>query len=300
MDQQLSLGNLQCQNGSRSMPFSRLQLLKWVGNKQRFAHEIIGTFPVKYNTYFEPFLGSGAVLGALAPRRAVASDVCTPLLGIWHLLHSDPVRLAMSYRTRWEEFTVARRSTYEAIKTQFNHTKCPEDLFFLSRTCYAGIIRFRKDGYMSTPIGPHKPVSPESVADRISIWNERTKHTEFMSCDFEESMERAECGDLIYCDPPYTDTQSILYGSQEFSLERLFGAIDRAKCRGVYVVLSIDGKKKSGRKHVNVNAPTGLFETEFSINCGRSMLRRLQMEGKTLEAEVVSDRLLLTWNRNGS
>ena len=37
------------------------QLLKWIGNKQRFAHEIAAYFPTDVKTYFEPFLGSGAV-----------------------------------------------------------------------------------------------------------------------------------------------------------------------------------------------------------------------------------------------
>ena len=42
-------------------PF-KSQLLKWIGNKQRFAHEIIAFFPKTFRTYHEPFLGSAAVL----------------------------------------------------------------------------------------------------------------------------------------------------------------------------------------------------------------------------------------------
>ena len=49
-------------------PF-KLQLLKWVGNKQRFANEIISYFPVGFNRYIEPFLGSGAVLATLSPAK---------------------------------------------------------------------------------------------------------------------------------------------------------------------------------------------------------------------------------------
>ena len=56
-------------------PFS-LQLLKWVGNKQRFAHEIVSYFPDRFGTYFEPFLGSGGVLG---PWRPKTRSVPTPL-----------------------------------------------------------------------------------------------------------------------------------------------------------------------------------------------------------------------------
>jgi DNA adenine methylase len=60
-------------------PFN-LQLLKWVGNKQRFAHEIVAWFPDRFGTYFEPFLGSGGVLGSLAPQNAVGSDSFEPLI----------------------------------------------------------------------------------------------------------------------------------------------------------------------------------------------------------------------------
>ena len=73
----------------RTPPF-KLQLLKWVGNKQRFAHEIIDYFPEKFGTYYEPFLGSGAVLGTLMPAHGIASDILQPLMDIWRALASDP------------------------------------------------------------------------------------------------------------------------------------------------------------------------------------------------------------------
>jgi DNA adenine methylase len=75
----------------------------------------------------------------------------------------------------------------------------------------------------------------------------------------------------------------------------LFGTIAKCKSRGVHVLLSIDGDKKSGRHECRVEVPAGLFEREVSIDCGRSMLRRFQMSGDTLEGEIVRDRLLLTW-----
>ncbi len=273
----------------------KTQLLKWVGNKQRFANEIITCFPIDHGTYHEPFLGSGAILGTLAPKRAIASDACKPLMGIWRLLHDEPDRLALSYRRRWDEFMEDREATYERVKERFNQNHNAEDLFFLARSCYAGIIRFRKDGYMSTPVGPHRPITPESVENRIRIWRKRTVGTDFRCQDFAETMQLAKAGDLIYCDPPYADTQAILYGAQVFSLGRLYSEIAAAKERGVFVALSIDGEKRSGRKEIDVGIPDGLFETEKQINCGRSMLRRLQMEGQTLESELVADRLLLTW-----
>src|SRR3954452_10541965 len=73
-------------------PF-KTQLLKWIGNKQRFAHEIIWMFPQRFGTYFEPFLGSGGVLGSLSPNRAVASDAFGPLMEIWDTLKHDHKQL---------------------------------------------------------------------------------------------------------------------------------------------------------------------------------------------------------------
>lgn len=108
-------------------------------------------------------------------------------------------------------------------------------------------------------------------------------------------MVRAVPGDVIYCDPPYSDTQAILYGAQAFRLERLIDTIAACKEKGVVVLLSIDGTKKSGGYAVEFDLPTGLFEREVFVNCGVSQLRRFQRCGETLEDEMVSDRLLLTY-----
>jgi len=59
--------------------------------------------------------------------------------------------------------------------------------------------------------------------------------------------------------------------------------------------LSIDGTKKSGDRFCDIPIPTGLFEREVFVHIGRSMLKRFQMNGKTLEGEIVKDRLLLTY-----
>jgi DNA adenine methylase len=113
--------------------------------------------------------------------------------------------------------------------------------------------------------------------------------------EYEEAINMAKPGDLVYCDPPYTYSQSILYGAQSFSLKHLFTLIVECKARGVYVALSIDGTKRSGKLICDLPIPEGLFEREAFVDVGRSMLKRFKMEGKTMETELVSDRLLLTY-----
>lgn len=280
----------------RVRPFKK-QLLKWIGNKQRFAHEIVGMFPSRFGTYYEPFLGSGAVLGTLSPSQSIASDVFAPLMEIWSTLKNDHELLESWYEERWRlAESEGKEPAYEIVKANYNAKPNGADFIFLSRTCYGGVVRFRQaDGYMSTPCGPHNPVSPASFSDRVLEWKHRVRKTEFVNCDFEESMSKANVGDLVYCDPPYSFSQTILYGAQSFSIERLLKAITSCKERGVNVVLSIDGSKKSGNMICNIPFPDGLFEREVAVNVGRSMLKRFQMEGQSLESEIVSDRLLLTY-----
>lgn len=277
-------------------PFT-VGLLKWIGNKQRTAHQIASFFPADFHVYHEPFVGSGAVLATLAPKKAFASDSFRPLVEIWQTLRMSPDILKQWYAERWNRMTSGDKlQTYEKIKASYNSSPNAPDLLFLCRSCYGGVVRFRKvDGYMSTPVGIHDPITPSSFSRRVDEWHRRTTGTTFQLLEYEEAMERAQPGDLIYCDPPYAHSQAILYGAQSFSLTKLLRVIDRCKKRGVQVALSIDGTKRSGEHVCKLPIPPGLFEREELVNVGRSMLKRFQMDGQTLEGEVVTDRLLLTY-----
>lgn len=273
------------------------QLLKWIGNKQRQAPAIIAHFPERFGVYHEPFLGAAGVLGVLSPRVAEASDCFGPLIEIWRTLKSDPDTLVEWYATRWNMMRIEGKvETYEHVKSNYNRAANGPDFLFLTRACYGGVIRFRqRDGYMSTPCGPHEPISPFSFRKRVQEWRKRVTGTEFHLRDYKDSFKRASCGDLIYCDPPYSHSQAILYGAQAFDLHELYEEIAKAKRRGVFVALSIDGSKKSGVMDCDVQIPDGLFRREETINVGRSMLKRFQLEGRSAEAEHVTDRLLLTF-----
>ncbi len=237
------------------------------------------------------------MLGALAPCKALASDVYRPLIEIWNQLKTDPAALAAWYAERYALIaTMGKPAAYEAVKQSFNCSPNGADFVFLTRTCYGGVVRFRKqDGQMSTPCGVHDPISPSAFARRVEEWRPLAAPVNFVCCGFDEAMDQAREGDLVYCDPPYPNSQSIVYGAQSFRLGELVAAIERCKERGVYVALSLDGTKKSGAWEGRYAFPKGLFEREISVSVGKSMLRRFQMEGRTLESEHVTDQLLLTF-----
>lgn len=282
------------------------QLLKWIGNKRKYAKEIVSLMPTEINTYIEPFLGSGAVMGELLEQRkneegirvnrVIGSDALEPLIGIFNFVKEDPQLLIGYYGDVIERFNVNRESVYLEVRERFNQTRNPLDFLILSRTCYSGIIRFRKkDGYMSTPIGPHKPIGREEFAERALRWSELVEDVEFVTRDYKDSINMAREGDLVYCDPPYTHSQGILYGAQDFSIDELWECIQQAKNRGAKVMLSINGKRKNKKEDISAPIPEGLFERYVYIDCGISMINRLQKAGQVMEGEEVHDLLLLTW-----
>lgn len=281
-------------------------LLKWVGNKRKVANKIISFFPDRFNDYYEPFLGSGAVLIQLLEQKnlllpikfnqAWASDSNRYLIDIFNYVKKDPKVITDYYADNIEHYMDNKEENYKVIRDRFNHDHNALDFCLLSRTCYGGIIRFRKsDGYMSTPVGPHKPISPTSFEQRVSVWHDLIKNTKFENLDYKEAIKRAGKDDLIYCDPPYTHSQGILYGAQEFDINDLWHEIALAKKRGAKVALSINGKRESNTKDISVTPPEGLFERIEEVDVGISMVDRLQKSGKQMKNSRVTDYLMLTY-----
>ncbi len=276
-------------------------LLKWIGNKQRFAQTIVSFIPDSFNNYYEPFLGSGAVMAELLNstkecNACYGSDILPFLIDIFSMVKDDPERIKQHYSKEIEEYYLDPEKKYLEIRDRFNTDFNALDFCLLSRTCYSGVIRFRKaDGYMSTPRGPHKPIAPDTFSKRVDQWHNLLQKTSFSCEDYRDAMDKAVENDVVYCDPPYTHSQSIIYGSHQFSVDELFQKIDECKKRGVKVILSINGTRKSRKEDISVTPPEGLFERKLFVNCGISMIDRLQHTGEEMIDKKVEDQLLLTW-----
>lgn len=281
-------------------------LLKWIGNKQRFAETIVAYMPDKINNYYEPFLGSGAVMAELLyhdltmlfPKvnHAYGSDVLPFLIDIFNYTKSEPSILTDYYKMIIPEYYQSPEKIYNEIRDRFNANHNALDFLLLSRTCYSGVIRFRKnDGYMSTPRGPHKPIQPDTFYKRVTQWNKLLQKADFSCESYADVLNRPQNGDVVYCDPPYTHSQGIIYGAQDFDINELWQKIAECKSRGAKVILSINGMRDSKKKDISITPPEGLFERQLFVNCGTSMIDRLQNTGKEMANKEVDDQLLLTW-----
>jgi DNA adenine methylase len=274
------------------------QLIKYIGNKTKFVSQIIKYFPKDYDLYVEPFFGSGAILGALKPHKAIAVDIHKPLIDMWKLVKENPKILLEFYTEKWAEYVKSddrKKEVYKETVRNYNNNPNPLDFLFISRTCYGGVLRYRKsDGHLSTPVGVHRAIPPKEFAKRITNWNSIVKNVDFICGDFGDVSSQITKDSIVYCDPPYVDSQKILYGAQSFDINRLYRFINEIKNKNGFVALSIDGKKKSGEKNIILDYKETLFEEEVFIELGGSMLKRFQLKESDTLKHRVQDRLLLT------
>ena len=59
------------------------------GNKTKYIRNIIPHVPTDYNTYFEPFAGSGAIFLHLAPKKWVINDINEDLINLYKTIKDD-------------------------------------------------------------------------------------------------------------------------------------------------------------------------------------------------------------------
>src|SRR5581483_1490722 len=112
------------------------QLLKWIGNKQKFASQITSYFPLNFNRYIEPFLGSSAILATVWPQNGLGSDTFKPLIEIWQQLKKDPQKVVEWYAERRSLIgNLSKEEVYNKVKHSYNNKPNGADFLFLSRSC---------------------------------------------------------------------------------------------------------------------------------------------------------------------
>ena len=216
--------------------------LNWAGGKRWLAAKKLSCFPKSYATYYEPFLGSGAIFFSLSPTKAVLSDTNINLILTYKAIKSD-WRTVLSYLQEHQKSHC--KDYYYEVRRQV-----PEDdysraarFIYLNRTCWNGLYRVNKKGEFNVPIGTKSTVTiSENDLELISA---RLKYCKILCSDFEVALERAGLDDLIYVDPPYTichsDNGFIKYNEKLFDWEdqiRLRDSLVKARARGAKVIIS--------------------------------------------------------------
>lgn len=178
--------------------------LKWAGGKRWIAKSIASLLRTNSGTYFEPFAGSAAVFFALAPRKAVLSDINPELIAAFSALRNSPEKLG-SYLRRLRICL----PTFKVMRSQIPKSTLERGarLVYLNRTAFNGLYRVNRLGQFNVPFGCKAETTlfeQELLARCARILRGAT----LVARDFQTALAEVRANDCVFADPPYTVTHN--------------------------------------------------------------------------------------------
>lgn len=222
-------------------------------------------FPEDIQTYYEPFVGGGAVYFFLwrkgLIRNALLSDVNFDLINVYQNIKDDVYELI----DRSSEMDLATDpETYYKNRARFNELKLNAGkshdellerailMIYLNHTGYSGMYRENSQGLFNIPYGNYR--NPTIIdEDNLLTISRAFENVEFKVGDFQQILKyrRFKPNDFVYLDPPYmTDeegkgfTSYTKSGFGESDQQRLAECFKRLSDRDVKVMLSNSSSSK--------------------------------------------------------
>jgi len=228
--------------------------LKWAGGKRQLLPEIVKYVPklTSKHTYYEPFIGGGALLFELQHQKAVINDSNKELINCYEVVR-DSLDELMEELSK-DKYSNSERSYYEMRDLDRSTKKYAilskvekaARIIYLNKTCYNGLFRVNSQGQFNVPFGRYK--NPNFLDDAVlrAVNKYLTSNTITLSNqDFEKALQGAKRGDFVYLDPPYdpvSETASFtgydVNGFNRDEQERLKKVFDDLTVKGCKVMMS--------------------------------------------------------------
>lgn len=185
-------------------------VLKWVGGKRQLLNEIIPMIPSNCSTYVEPFIGGGAVLFELQPKKAIINDYNSELVNVYTVIKEHPEDLIKELQfhkknNTAEHFYMVREYDRKTnLFSQMTNVQKAARIIYLNKTCYNGLYRVNSAGQFNSPYGKYK--NPNIVNEHViramsKYFNENT--ITIKNGDYKEALKGLRKGAFVYLDPPY-------------------------------------------------------------------------------------------------
>lgn len=226
--------------------------VKWAGGKGQLLGKIKDRLPDSFGTYYEPFVGGGALLLDIKPQKAVINDINEQLINIYRQLKIEPREVIKAVRQIEEtpcdkEYYLAMREKYNAkIAGREIDAECAGLMIWINKHCFNGLYRVNRKGLFNVPYNNSARKNSVDEVNLVNIGYYLSSHDVRIECmDFEELCMDVKAGDFVYFDSPYvpvSETASFTdYTQDGFSLEdhkRLAELFIRLDKLGAKVMLS--------------------------------------------------------------
>lgn len=256
--------------------------VKWAGGKRQLLPQIRKRMPEKYNRYYEPFVGGGAVTFELLPANAVINDINRALINTYRQIRQVPQDFLREVNkideAMWEdgkEYYYAMRQNYndKLMKEEFD-PKLAALFVFLNKHCFNGLYRVNGKGLFNVPYNNSKSKSCDK--DSILAISEYLKQINILEGDFQAACEQAGEGDFVFIDSPYAPlnpTSFESYTKQGFDIEshqRLANLYDELTERGCRCMLTNHNTKLINELYGNKGYKIDVVSVKRMINSDAS------------------------------
>jgi DNA adenine methylase len=264
--------------------------LKWAGGKTRLISQYKDYFPQHYQTYYEPFLGGGAVFFHLQPSHAVLTDINADLVITYRCVRDNLEELITLLQADQQRHN---SEYYYDVRNYHNGTDLTKAarFIYLNKTCFNGLYRVNSQGKFNVPVGKYKNpgICQEEVLRVASL---ALQKVEIKQANFAEVLNYATgTNDFVYFDPPYypLNKTSNFTAYSNFC----FDENQQIKLRDIFIELA-----DKGVKVMLSNSDCPLIRDLYSdfnvhtISAARSINSNAQKRGKITEVLVTSYRKL--------
>jgi DNA adenine methylase len=223
-------------------------VLKWAGGKRQLLPVIQRLLPDGFSTYYEPFLGGGALLFALQPAHAAVNDINPELINVYEVIRDNVDELIKKLRgmeNTQAAFYEIRAWDRKADYQQMSKIERAARILYLNRTCFNGLYRVNQSGYFNVPFGRYK--NPDIVnEDNLKAVSAYLNGNQIeLNCgSYKEILTDVKENSFVYLDPPYDpvkDTSFTSYAKDGFTRQdqiELREMCDELNRKGIKFMLS--------------------------------------------------------------
>ncbi len=234
--------------------FNQLEVkpfLKWAGGKRQLLPVIKEYLPAKYTEYYEPFIGAGAVLFSLQPKKSIINDTNSELVNCYQVIKHQPeelLKLCQQHKKHnsKEYYYQLREQDRQNNFNQLSPVERAARIIYLNKTCFNGLFRVNSSGQFNVPYGKYKnpTIADPAVIRAITNYLNQARVC-ILNADFAQAVVAAKKGAFIYFDPPYhplSDTSSFtgysMNGFGEEQQTRLRDLCNDLSDRGCQILVS--------------------------------------------------------------
>ena len=224
--------------------------VKWAGGKRQLIPHIRERMPEKYNDYYEPFVGGGAVIFDLLPANALINDINKALINTYRTICNESDAFLKEVNRLDNDMWEDGKKYYYSIREHYNDKLMRSEydvelaaLFvFINKHCFNGLYRVNGKGLFNVPYNNSRRVSVDENV--IIATSEYLRGVTIIDGDFEQACKNAKKGDFVFIDSPYAPlnpTSFESYTKEGFDIEshkRLAKLYDELTARGCYCMLT--------------------------------------------------------------